>query len=272
MKMPGFSARIEPVLNLHWYDVFSEVSNHAANGEALEKLSLSQNGTIHAINYLSLSVPPYSPHKPSGRGGARNFASNTTNSLSVLQTGKLIAAKDFATRIGLPFTRFITIHWEAAGVSLGGIVKATGRYIDVLTKALARHGHCTALIWVQEGGHGKGGHVHIMAHVPACMVKRISGLNRKWLRLITGRPYVQRVIDSRPIGGRLNIEKNNVPLHFENLDKALGYVLKGANAKAIIKFGLTKQEAGGECIGKRCGMSQNIGPKAQSLHHAKRGV
>lgn len=243
-----------------------EVSNIPVYRKTLGKLPLSQSGTVHAINYLRLGLPPYSPHKPSKRGGARNFASNETDSLSVAHVGKLIAATIHANAIGLPFNRFITIHWEAAGIEPSGIVKATGRYIDLLTKLIARHGASTALIWVQEGGHRKGSHVHILAHVPALMVKRISGLNRKWLRTITGNPYRKRVIKSDPIGGRLNIENSNPELQLVNQDAALVYVLKGADAKAAEKYGLTRLEAGGVCVGKRCGMSQNIGPSAQMIY------
>jgi hypothetical protein len=270
--MPEFNARIGPCLNLHRHGSFSAVSNYGAYSECHKKQSLAQTGTVHAISYSNIGVPPYSPHTPTQRGGARNLASNTTDALSVPHVGKLIAATAFASRIGLPFNRFITIHWEAAGVPPNGIVKATGRYVDLLRKYLNRHGYKTALIWVQEGGHGKGGHVHILAHVPACMVKHITGLNRDWLRRISGRPYVKRVIKSRSIGGKLNIENSNPATHRSNLQGTLEYVLKGANAKAVKQFGLTRQEAGGVCIGKRCGMSQNIGPKAQSLNQAKERI
>jgi hypothetical protein len=34
----------------------------------------------------------------------------------------------------------ITIHWEAAGVPLNGMAKATGRFVDLLTKAPAQRG------------------------------------------------------------------------------------------------------------------------------------
>ena len=258
---------IDPSLKLHRDSIFGEVSNIPSFHETVCKAPYSSTGTVHAINYLRLGVPVDSPLKPSKRGGARNFASNETNSLSVAHVGNLIAASEHAAVIGLPFNRMITIHWEAAGISPAGIVKATGRYIDLMTKTLMRHGYSTALIWVQESGHRKGGHVHILAHVSACMVKRISGLNRKWLRSITGKPYVKGVIKSDPIGGRLNIENGNHALHLENLDVALRYVLKGANSKAAKKFQLVRLEAGGTCVGKRCGFSQNIGPRARTGTH-----
>lgn len=253
-------------LKLHRDGIFGEVSKIPVSDEMAEKLPPSRSGTVHAINYLRLGVAPDSPRKRQKRGGARNFASNETDSLSVAHVGKLIAATGHANAIGLPFNRFITIHWQAAGVAPSGVVKATGRYFDLLTKLIARHGASTALIWVQEAGRGKGNHVHILAHVPASLVKRISGMNRKWLRSITGNPYRKRVIKSVPIGGRLNIENSDSELYLVNQDAALAYVLKGAETNAAKRYGLTRLEAGGVCVGKRCGMSQNIGPTAQTIY------
>jgi hypothetical protein len=158
----------------------------------------------------------------------------------------------------------VTIHWEAAGVSLWGMAKATGRFVDLLTKALARHGSNTAWLFTQEGGPEKGAHCHLLVHVPARMVKRLIGLQRGWLRTITGRPYRSGVIHSDPIGGLLGIEIGNPPVHAVNLATALGYVLKGASPDAVAHFGLMRVEAGGLIIGKRCGTSQNIASKARS--------
>jgi len=252
-----------PSLKLHRDANFGEVSNMSTGGEIAGKPPTSSTGTQYAINYLRLGVPADSTHKPAQRGGARNFASNGTDSLSIAHVGKLIAATEYTVAIGLPFNRMITIHWESAGILPAGIVKATGRFIDLFTKTLSRHGHCNALIWVQENGHRKGAHVHILAHVPASAVKLIDRMKYKWLRSITGIAYKKRVIKSDPIGGRLNIENSNRALHLANLETALGYVLKGASAEAAAKFKLSRLEPGGNCIGKRCGMSQNIGPKAR---------
>ena len=36
-----------------------------------------------------------------------------------------------------------TVHWQAAGLSLDAMAKATSRFIDLLTRALTRHGHRT---------------------------------------------------------------------------------------------------------------------------------
>ena len=211
-----------------------------------------------------LGVAAHSPCSTAkGRGGARNHADRVSHTLSAGHVGNLTAATRHADTIGLPFTRMITIHWEAAGLPLKGMAKATARYTDLLTKTLARHGNATSWLWVHENGDGKGGHCHLLAHVPPDLVSALTGLQRGWLRRITGKSYVARVIRSKPIGGRLGLEASNPDLHAINLDAALSYILKGANAAAASQFGLERLEPGGRVIGKRCGTSQNIGAKAR---------
>ena len=221
-----------------------------------------QVGTAVAINYLTLGVAAHLPCSIN-RGGARNRADRTSDALTVAQIANLTAAERHSRAIGLPFTRMITIHWQAAGVALADMVKATGRFIDLLTKALARHDSKTAWLWTLENGDRKGGHCHLLVHVPAALVSLLTRLQKGWLRRITGKAYRARVIRSEPIGGRLGLETGNPELHAVNLADAFGYILKGANSEAAAKFGFTRLEAGGHIIGKRCGTSQNIGASAR---------
>jgi hypothetical protein len=201
----------------------------------------------------------------SARGGARNCASRESRGLKAAQIANLIAASAHAAAIGLPFTRMVTIHWEAAGVPLADMAKATGRYTDLMAKALARNGCGAAWLWIHENGDGKGGHCHLLAHVPADLVSIMTGLQRGWLRRITGRPYRARVILSRPIGGWLGLEATNPDLHRANLVTAIAYLLKGASPEAASQFALERLEPGGRVIGKRCSTSQNIGAKARAV-------
>lgn len=198
-----------------------------------------------------------------GRGGARNRADRESQTLTAHQVANLKAAALFADTIGLPFTRMITIHWEAAGVPLADMAKATGRFTDLLAKTLARHRSGAAWLWVHEGGESKGGHCHLLAHVPAALAPVVVKLQLGWLRKITGQPYRKRVIRSEPIGGRLGLEVGHPELHAINLDAALAYVLKGASPDAASQFTLGRLEPGGLVVGKRCGTSQNIGAKAR---------
>ena len=227
-----------------------------------QKLPVPETGPALAISTLALGVAANLPSSTS-RGGARNRSNRESHALTVTQIANLTSAEGHSKAIGLPFTRMQTIHWESAGVPLEGMAKATGRYLDLLTKWLARKGCKTAWLWVHEGGEGKGGHCHLLIHVPAELARELAAKQKGWLRRITGKPYRKRVIHSKPIGGRLGLETGNPDLHAVNLEAALAYVLKGASPEAASQFGLERLEPGGRVIGKRCGTSQNIGAKAR---------
>jgi hypothetical protein len=248
-----------------------ETSPKRANGEVSlvrppigngRKRACNAAGTLPAIGNLTLGVPADLP-RSSGRGGARNFGKRESFALTAAQIANLRAAERHAAQIGIPFTRMITIHWEAAGVPLEGMVRATGRFTDLLGKLLARHGRRSAWLWVMENGEKKGGHCHMLAHVPADLVATLTAHQRRWLHTITGRPYRSRVIHSKPVGGRLGLEHGNPELHAANVTAALSYLSKGADREAGSKLGLERLEAGGLVLGKRCSVSQNINQKAR---------
>lgn len=243
---------------------FGEVSNAILVALRSGKAGDSEDGTPLAIKYPTNSVSVDSTRR-SRRGGAHNSAARQSNGLNRAQVANIIAARAYSDRIGLPFTRMITVHWEAAGVPLEGMTKATSRFIDLLNKTITRHGFRTAWVWVHENGDGKGGHCHLLAHVPVELVPKVSRLQQRWLRNITGQPYKKGVILSRPIGRRLGLEQSNPALHAANSLAVLRYVLKQTTVRIAAEFGLDRLEPGGQVIGKRCGTSQNIGAKARAL-------
>lgn len=262
MPTARMSAPHGGALKLHREQDFGEVSIAPPLPQSLENMAVPGNGTSIAFNNYTSGGVAYFPRNM-GRGGARNSAGRESYELSVAQVGNLTSAARHADAIGLPLNRIITIHWEAAGVALEDMAKATGRFTDLMAKALARHGSRTAWLWVHENGDGKGGHCHMLAHVPAGLVSIMVKRQMGWLRRITGRPYRVRVIRSDPIGRRLGLEIRNPALHAENLDVLVSYVLKGTNEEVALDFGLKRFEHGGYIIGKRCGTSQNIGAKAR---------
>ena len=261
--------RHDGILKLHRDRSFGEVSSARLQSESTANPPIVRTGTTLAINYPISGGAPLSAHGADW-GGARNHANRESHALTAAQVGNLKAAERHAGRIGLPFNRMITIHWQSAGLPLSGMTRATGRFTDLMSKALARHGSCTAWLWTHENvlgsGHDKGGHCHLLAHVPADLVRVVTALQRGWLRRITGQPYRARVIHSEPIGGRLGLDVGNPDLHAVNLDAALAYVLKGASREAASQFGLDRLEPSGRVIGKRCGTSQNIGAKARKTY------
>lgn len=241
---------------------FGEVSKARRPDNTARKQGAAVNGTRLAINSLPLGVAALSAER-TGRGGARNRADRVSHALTPAQIANLRAAERHAAAIGLPFTRMLTIHWEAAGLPLSGMAKATGRFTDLLRKALARHGSQTAWLWVHENGDRKGGHCHLLVHVPAHLSRVITRRQRGWLKRINLHSYRARVIYSRPIGGRLGLERSNSELLVANSQAALAYLLKGAAPDAATQSGLERLEPGGRVIGKRCGTSQNIASKAR---------
>jgi hypothetical protein len=238
----------------------SEVSKPSSTAQTRQNPCFVQIGKVCAINTILLSVAANFPRRQS-RGGANNRADRPSYGLKPAQAAKLKAAQRHSDAIGLPFTRMITIHWKAAGVALASMVKATGTFIDKLTKWLARRGHETAWLWVHENAGDKCWHCHILIHIPAGVVEKLPAAQKRWLRQITGKAYAKRVIKSVPIGGRLDLHKGNRELYLVNCQAALTYLLKGAISES-------QSATQGLVLGKRCGMSQNIG-RAARLRNGK---
>lgn len=263
MTPAELAVRPDDALKLHRNTDSGEISIAPLPTQTDGKPTIPRSGTGLANNYNTLGVAVHSPHDPAGRGGARNHSDRESHELSVAQVDNLIEAARHAHAIGLPLNRMITIHWEAAGLPLEAMSKATGRFIDRMTKAITRHGGKTAWLWVHEGGEQEGGHCHLLAHVPPNIVPVLTRLQRGWLRGITCRKYQAKVIHSKPIGRVLGIEVSNPDLHAANLNTVLAYVLKGASQEAALQYGLPWLKPGGRIIGKRCGVSQNIGAKTR---------
>lgn len=251
-------------LKLHRRTDFGEVSKDEAARKNGEILAISCKATSHKAKLPFIGVAAKLAPRGS-RGGAHNRADRESHGLSANQVGQLMAAAKHADAIGLPLTRFITISWASAGVVLDAMVKATGRFIDLLTKALKRHGSDTAWLYVHEGGEREGGHCHLLAHVPARLVAAVSKLQKGWLHRITGQTYRKGVIHSKPVGRLLKLEISNPALFAANFDAVFSYLLKGVSNEDADCLGLGRTQPTGRIIGKRCGTSQNIGAKARKL-------
>lgn len=201
-----------------------------------------------------------------GRGGARNKAGRTNDALSTLQVGQLLEAASFAAEAGMPFNRFTTVHWQSAGVA--NALEATGGFLKRLGDAVKSGGGKFAYLWVRENGIGKGEHVHILWHGPAdCPV--FGRRQRGWLKA-EGARRAKGVCLTRAIGRDVSSAFTGGGDYHGNMREALGYVLKGADEEARLKFQLWRFEPGGLVVGKRCGVSANIGPWARELARASK--
>lgn len=199
-------------------------------------------------------------------GGARNRRDRTSWHLTLSQCEGLIAATERAERQGLPFNRHWTIHYERAGIAESDGARFIGHVLKLARDYASRAGKGRfAAVWVRESGEGKGGHVHILMHLPTGCT--LQGRSRKWVRLAGG-TYRTGVSFARSIGGNLKAAQSLSEHYRQNAATVLAYVLKGASREAGETARLPQCGEGGLIIGKRCGWSQNVGMKQNSINPA----
>ncbi len=238
----------------------------APNGQAadksLEKRPREQGGTALAIKIRTLgaglSVAP-----------AARKRRKWTSAIAMRDAENIIAAAHFAERIGLPLNRFVTLHFEAAGIAEP--VKAIGRLAKLMGDWLRVNGGGFAYVAARESGGGKGEHVHLLLHVPARLRARFNGRQSGWLRAI-GAKRAKRVIRSKPVGRFYFTSASELEAraHYaQNLKGTLVYLLKGAEPKALERLALPRAEPGGDLEGKRCFHSENIGRTARQRFEAR---
>ena len=212
--------------------------------------------------YLYKSCSPCQTFVPMpGRGGFRNKASRRTIALSDADARKVLDASNHAELIGVPFNVFKTIHWERAGVS--DDLAATGAFLKHAGDWTRLRGGRLAWVWTRETGPGKGDHVHILLHLDPDLARDFSRRQRGWLKACGAR-WRKGVVLSRTIGRSLQHALTGGEDYRVNLVEALDYILKGADRDARERLGIKRAEPGGVVIGKRSGISQNLGPAARA--------
>ena len=196
-----------------------------------------------------------------GWGGARNSALRTSYYLTVGQCLGLLAAAAHAEKIGLSFNRHWTVHYENAGIAETGAAAFIRKLLKLAGDYARRHKARLAAVWSREGGKGKGGHVHIILHLPADLP--LVGKTRRWVRLAGGKCR-RGVSVVRSIAGSLKAAEHGGAHYQHNAAIVRHYALKGASKEAGEALGLDGYGIGGLIVGKRCGWTQNIGKSARA--------
>ena len=102
-------------------------------------------------------------------GGARNKAGRVSDVLSLAKAQATIDAAYQAIKIGLPLNRFVTVHFERAGMTDAQAATAISAIMKLATDWMRKRGYVIAYAWVRENDAGdgsKGSHVHILFHCP----------------------------------------------------------------------------------------------------------
>lgn len=198
--------------------------------------------------------------RKSGWGGARISALRNSLFLTLAQCEKLEAAAKHAEQLGLPFNRHWTVHYESAGIDEANAMAFIRRLLKLSGDYARRNGAQLAAVWCRENGRRKGGHVHILLHMPADLP--LKGYTRRWVRLAGGqcRKGVSHV---RSIGGNLKAAKSGSEHYRQNVANVRAYLMKGATSATGNALGLERFGIGGPIVGKRCGWTQNIGSAAR---------
>lgn len=198
-------------------------------------------------------------------GGARVSALRASHYLTLAQCVGLLTATAHAEKIGLPFNRHWTIHYENAGIPEAGAARFIRSLLKLATDYARRNMGQLAAVWCRESGKGRGGHVHILLHLPAHL--SLSGRTRRWVRLAGGK-YRKGVSKVKSIARSLKAAGQGSPHYHRNAAIVLAYVMKGADLGAANALRLHRYGIGGLILGKRCGWTQNIG-KASQIRMAK---
>ena len=233
------------------------------------------SGGIAACPQSRATRPPAPTSKPRasfipipGRGGARNRRDRSSSALSLAAAAGLIDAAAFALAAGLGLNRFVTLHWAAGGVT--DDLAATARWLKLAGDWIRSCGGRFAYIWIRESGPDKGAHVHILLHLPPALADGFDRRQRGW-QTASGARLKAGVRYSRPIGRNLRhyaLGEIDGQSYEANLCETLDYVLKGADLAARERLGIRRKEPGGVIVGKRCSVSQNIGPEARRVSFA----
>jgi hypothetical protein len=182
--------------------------------------------------------------------------------LTLKQAQGVIGGAYRAKDMGLPFNRHIIIHWERLGIPDTEAAWATGRFLKLASDWAATKGGRLIWAWVREndlGDGSKGSHAHILIHCPSTLP--FGRMGRRWLRRITGRPYIIKAMKSRAIGGTLDASAKATDMYATGLAMVLAYMVKGVTAPDGAALGLQTLEPGGRVTGKRAAWSQCLAAK-----------
>lgn len=227
-----------------------------------------QVGTVLALKTISKSDAAFSVAAPSPSwGGARNRADRASDCLTLKQSESIIAAIQASGSIGLPVNRHLTLHWGCYGIADADAGRATGDFLKLAGQFLRSKRQPFAFVYVRENDEGdgsKGPHSHLLLHVPPAIAPRFVAMQRRWLRLVTGKAYRRNAMRTAQVGRSVTAATASPALYAVNLAVVAHYVLKAAEPPAVSALGLTHAPVYGRVIGKRAGWSENIGAAARA--------
>lgn len=205
--------------------------------------------------------------------GGKRIAKPFSRTLSKGQVRAIVQGANQSIALGVPFNRFVTVHWGALQVTERESFKATNELLRRARDWLRDHGAVVAWVWVRETSPkepDKGAHVHWLLHVPdrlrAAFLKRLRG----WALASAGQGvrYQVGAVHSRSVGS-VGCDVRSPETHRANLRAVVAYMVKGMaeHDSEIATEGLLqiwsgagaepmRFDSGGAVSGKRAGVSR----------------
>lgn len=227
-----------------------------------------KTGTAFAMKTISKSDTAFSVQAlPASWGGARNRADRASDCLTVKQVRNIIDAIQASGSIGLPLNRHLTLHWGCYGIDDSDAGRATGDFLKLAGQFLRSKRQPFAFVYVRENDEGdgsKGPHTHCLLHVPPAIAPRFVLMQKRWLRIVTGKAYRRNAMRTARIGRSVTAATAAPEFYAVNLAVVAQYVLKASEPAAVSALGLPRAPVYGRVIGKRAGWSENIGAAARA--------
>jgi hypothetical protein len=172
-----------------------------------------------------------------------------SNGLDREQVIELHRGWEHAARIGLPLNAMLSIRPLADDYNPTAFCRFAARVRNKLGVWARQRGVPFVAAWARECNQdGTGEHLHVLMHVPP---KRYSDLEEK----IIGWFPEPGAADVRPANQRVFVTDTGMRM------SAIGYIAKQMSPQAWYRRGLIRK-AGGPILGKRGGITRNIGAKA----------
>jgi hypothetical protein len=178
--------------------------------------------------------------------------------ISLTSAENIIHGAGHACAIDAPLNRHLIISWWVAATP-GRTLDAQREVLQLASKWLKYRGVTPAYAWAIENGPKLRNHSHILIHVPDEHQLQFRKMVNHWVKRVGGAPSNK---------GAIRIpRKKSYQTYDQMIRKLLQYILKGLDLQAAELLGITPDyESAGAVIGKRCGTSQSIGPKARAEH------
>ena len=198
----------------------------------------------------------FGPFRPIGNTlSGRRYRLNGTDRITSAQAADLLEAVAFAMEIGLPLRAHVTVMWSLTMAFNDHEGKRAARLREGLKKVLLRRGVPWAGVWVREcKAQTDITHDHLLFHLPLeqCTVAAKQQLEASILRLVGHHG------DGVTHGNAVDLT-----IYFHGADGR--YLLKGGGREVWETYRLPSswRRMQGRIYGKRCGVTQKIGPAAR---------